>query len=112
MIQDRRQCGGERGPVQVERRRNRRPGQLREHRAGELGAARCLRVRDYEAVDLEDCLLRERARQIRRQDDLCQAGPVPDDEKGNGLQFPAAVQPAGDRDALADMLSQFAGQYS
>ena len=43
---------------------------------------------------------------------LRQPGPVADDEKGDGFQLAAAVQPAGDRDALADVLGQLGGQYS
>ncbi len=41
--------------------------------------------------------------------DLGQARAVAQDQEGNGLQFPAAMQPAGDRHVLADMLRQVGG---
>jgi hypothetical protein len=68
------------------------------------GAAGRLVVGQDQALDLKDRFLADRARAACRQDNLGQAGPIPDDEEGHRLQFPATVQPASDRDPPADVL--------
>ena len=88
------------------------PGQLGQHRLGELGSARCLLAGDDEALDLRGLFPRRAGRGSGGQHNLRQPGPVADDEKCDGFQLAAAVQPAGDRDALADVLGQLGGQYS
>ena len=109
LVEQGRQPGVERGAPELDRRGVRRVAEGGDPRRGDLHTAGSLRVRGRRTDHLDRRLLRGQRLPVPDHD-LCQAGPVADDQEGDRRELAAAVHPALQADWCAgDGVRELAG---